>query len=162
MIACQAHTTQAPAVGLTEPIHTPPAPDLGHYPSRVETGTLYHIYLGDAVHRACAGPTPYFDFDSTQSSPGNHDTMQTLVTCMISGPLMGKSILLVGHTDPRGSSEYNEKLGLERAERVKTYLVTHGVDGNRVQTVSNGSDDASSLPNDWPRDRRVGVQLVER
>ncbi len=159
--ACQAHTPTAPSVGLTKPINPPPAPDLGHYPARVEEGDLYHIYLGEPVHRACAGPTPYFDFDSTKSTPSSQPTMQTLVNCMKSGPLTGKGILLVGHTDPRGSSEYNAKLGLERAERVKTYLVNNGVERARIDTISDGSEDASPFPKDWPRDRRVGVQLAD-
>jgi outer membrane protein OmpA-like peptidoglycan-associated protein len=158
--ACNVQPSQSPVAGLTEPIHTPKAPDLGHYPSRVEYGELYHIYLGEPVHRACAGPTPYFDFDSTKATTEDHPTMQTLVTCMITGPLAGKSILLVGHTDPRGTAAYNAKLGLERAERVKTYLVTNGVDRSRVQIVSDGSEDASPYPKDWPTDRRVGIQLA--
>lgn len=158
--ACTIQPSQSPVVGLTEPVNPPKSPDLGHYPSRVEYGELYHIYLGEPVHRACAGPTPYFDFDSTKSTPSDQPTMQNLVTCMISGPLTGKGILLVGHTDPRGSAAYNAKLGLERAERVKTYLVTNGVGRDRVQTSSDGSEDASPYPKDWPSDRRVGVQLA--
>ena len=158
--ACNVQPSQAPVAGLTEPIHTPKARDLGHYPSRVEYGQLYHIYLGEPVHRACNGPTPTFDFDSAKATPADQPTMQTLVVCMTSGPLAGKAILLVGHADPRGSAAYNAKLGLERAEKVKAYLVTNGVERGRVQTVSDGSEGASPDPKDWPQDRRVGIQLA--
>jgi hypothetical protein len=159
--ACQITPSTSPVAGLTQPINPPKAPDLGHYPARIETGTLYHIYLGEPVHRACAGPTPYFDFDSTKATlAGDQPTMQNLVNCMTSGPLSGKDILLVGHTDPRGSADYNAKLGLERAERVKSYLVTNGIARARVQTVSDGKEDASPYPKDWPTDRRVGIQLA--
>jgi peptidoglycan-associated lipoprotein len=159
--ACESQPPRSPVVGLTQPVHTPKPPDLGRGASRVEYGEFYHIYLGEPVHRLCAGPTPYFDFDSKITTPGDQPTMQTLVNCMISGPLTGKSILLVGHTDPRGSADYNAKLGLERAERVKNYLVINGVDRRRVQTVSDGEDDASPYPKDWPHDRRVGIQMAQ-
>ena len=86
--------------------------------------------------------------------------MQTLADCMLTGPLSGKSIRLIGHTDPRDTPGYNEKLGLERAERVKQYLVAHGIDTARVQVESVGEDAASPAPKDWAKDRRVEVQLA--
>jgi peptidoglycan-associated lipoprotein len=85
--------------------------------------------------------------------------MQTLADCMLTGPLKGKSIRLIGHTDPRGTPGYNVKLGLERADRVKNYLITHGVDTARVQVESVGEDEASPAPKDWAKDRRVEIQL---
>jgi outer membrane protein OmpA-like peptidoglycan-associated protein len=69
--------------------------------------------------------------------------------------------LLVGHTDPRGTAEYNDKLGLDRAERVKRYLVTNGVDTGRVLTSSVGESEASASPQDWAKDRRVEIQLAQ-
>jgi OmpA-OmpF porin, OOP family len=69
-------------------------------------------------------------------------------------------VQLVGRADPRGSEEYNEKLGLERAERVKSYLVGQGVEPGRVLTKSLGEKDASPSPADWPNDRHVEVGLA--
>ena len=86
--------------------------------------------------------------------------MKTLADCMMSGSLRDKSIVLIGRTDPRGTEEYNEKLGLERAEKVKSFLVSQGVDGSRIRTTSLGKDDASPLPADWAGDRRVEVKLA--
>jgi outer membrane protein OmpA-like peptidoglycan-associated protein len=71
----------------------------------------------------------------------------------------GKNITLTGRADPRGTEEYNEALGLQRAERMKRYLVAKGIDAARVQTKSLGKEDASPLPKDWPSDRRVDVRL---
>ena len=56
-------------------------------------------------------------FDSADAKK-DQPTMQMLSNCMIDGPLRGKTIKLIGHTDPRGSVGYNDKLGLERAEKV--------------------------------------------
>ncbi len=87
--------------------------------------------------------------------------MQMLANCMIDGPLRGKTIKLIGHTDPRGAATYNDKLGLERAGRVRDYLITHGVNDNRVQVATAGEDEARSAPADWAKDRRVEIQLVQ-
>jgi peptidoglycan-associated lipoprotein len=86
--------------------------------------------------------------------------MKNLVTCMTAGPLRGKGVKLIGHTDPRGSPGYNDKLGLERAEKVKTFLVANGVEATRVETATMGADEASQAPKEWARDRRVEVQLA--
>lgn len=67
---------------------------------------------------------------------------------------------MIGRTDPRGTEKYNEKLGLERADRVKRYLVSKGIDPARVKTRSLGQNDASLLPKDWPTDRRVDIHVT--
>ena len=46
------------------------------------------------------------------------------------------------------------------AERVKHYLVTHGIESSRVQVDSVGEEEASPAPKDWAKDRRVEIQLV--
>jgi peptidoglycan-associated lipoprotein len=79
---------------------------------------------------------------------------------MKSGPLKDRRIALTGRTDPRGSENYNEKLGLERAERVKRYLVANGIDSARIETRSLGKTDASPAPQDWAADRRVEIELA--
>jgi peptidoglycan-associated lipoprotein len=107
----------------------------------------------------CSGPAPFFEFDSVDTKK-DQPTMQMLANCMIDGPLRGKTIKLIGHTDPRGAVGYNDKLGLERAEKVKTYLLAHGVDANRVQTDTVGEDEANAAPEKWKTDRRVEIQLV--
>jgi peptidoglycan-associated lipoprotein len=126
----------------------------------MEGNVLYNLWLGEGVRSLCSGPAPFFQFDSA-SATGSQPTMQTLVNCMLSGALKGKAIRLIGHTDPRGSAQYNDKLGMERAERVKRYLVTNGVEADRIQTASVGEEEASGAPQDWPKDRRVEIQLAQ-
>ena len=150
----------SPEVGLTKPVDPPKMPDLGRGAPRHAQDTLYSIFIGDAVVRSCSGPAPFFDFDSSDANAKDQPTMQMLSNCMLDGPLKGKTIKLIGHTDPRGSASYNDKLGLERAGRVKRYLVTHGVTENRVQVDTVGEDEARDTPKDWPKDRRVEIQLV--
>lgn len=157
---CHTPEPESPPAGLTRPINPPKPPDLGRGATRVETNQLYNLWLGDSVRSLCSGPAPFFQFDSADTK-GSQPTMQTLVNCMLDGPLKGKSIQLIGHTDPRGSPEYNDKLGLERAERVKRYLIANGVEANRVLTSSIGEEEASPSPADWPKDRRVEIQLAK-
>jgi outer membrane protein OmpA-like peptidoglycan-associated protein len=157
---CQTPEPESPAAGLTQPVDPPKPPDLGRGADRTEINAMYNLWLTDSVRTVCSGPAPFFQFDSAETA-GSQPTMQTLVNCMISGPLKGKSIQLIGHTDPRGTPNYNDKLGLERAERVKRYLVANGVEAARVMTSSVGEDEASPAPQDWPKDRRVEIQLAK-
>jgi outer membrane protein OmpA-like peptidoglycan-associated protein len=158
--ACHSRVPSSPSGGLTKPINPPETPDLGRGADRATGYTLYHIRLGETLADICKGPAPFFDFDSAAADPNDQPTMRTLSNCMLDGPLKGKSIRLIGHTDPRGTAEYNDKLGLERAERVKQYLIKHGVEGSRVSVESAGEDTASNVPADWPKERRVEIQLA--
>jgi outer membrane protein OmpA-like peptidoglycan-associated protein len=157
--ACQSPEPESPSAGLTRPVDPPKQPDLGRSAGMVEVMTTYSMYVDDGIRNACAGPEPYFSFSS--ATPTTHDqaTMKVLSDCMMSGPLRTKTILLIGRTDPRGTEDYNAKLGLERAEKVKSFLVSQGVDGARVRTTSLGKDDASPSPANWGGDRRVEVKL---
>ncbi|MEO7109476.1 MAG: OmpA family protein [Polyangiaceae bacterium] len=151
---------QSPTAGLTRPVDPPKNPDLGHYQSRTEVDALYNLWLAPSIMSVCAGPSPFFSYDSSKPDTQSQPTMQNLVDCMRTGPLVGKTIVLIGRTDPRGSEEYNLKLGKERAERVKKYLVSNGADPQRVVTDSIGKQDAHADPADWPADRRVQITLA--
>ena len=159
--ACHAPEPQSPSsTGLTNAVRPRALPQPGPGAPRHTTMTTYNLWLGDSVMQVCKGPSPFFEFDSSDAAPKQQPTMQVLATCMQDGPLKGRSVRLIGHTDPRGTAEYNETLGLERAERVKRYLVAQGTEGSRILVDSAGEDAASGAPKDWPSDRRVEVQLV--
>ena len=86
--------------------------------------------------------------------------MQNLADCVLNGPLKGKSIVLVGHTDPRGSVALNDKLGQQRAEDVRRYLIDQGVAADRITAETAGERNASGDPSHWATDRRVDVDLA--
>ncbi len=68
----------------------------------------------------------------------------------------GVSLLLSGAADPRGTEEYNIALGERRAQAVRSYLVSLGLDGNSVSTTSVGEEMASGTDEaGWARDRNV-------
>lgn len=67
------------------------------------------------------------------------------------------SITVEGHADERGTREYNLALGERRANSVKTYLLSQGVDGSRINTISYGKERpavAEANPSGWAQNRR--------
>jgi OOP family OmpA-OmpF porin len=52
-----------------------------------------------------------------------------------------KLVMITGHTDRIGSTEYNQKLSEKRATDVKDYLVSQGVDASRLQVVGKGESE---------------------
>ena len=62
-----------------------------------------------------------------------------------------------GHADERGTREYNLALGERRANAVKDYLMTYGISGNRLSTISYGKErpvNSGSDPLAWSQNRR--------
>ena len=64
-----------------------------------------------------------------------------------------------GHTDARGSADYNDKLGEERADAVRRYLNQQGVALNRMSTISYGKE-SPVAPNDTPEGRAQNRRVV--
>jgi outer membrane protein OmpA-like peptidoglycan-associated protein len=156
-VACKEPEPVSPTVGLTEPVDPPKFPILDNYPEREIT---VHLYVGSTVREFCTGPDPFFHFDSDRVSPHDQPGLYALAICLKTGALKESRIELTGRADPRGSIPYNEKLGLERAERVKAFLVGQGVATGRLVTASLGKTAAEPGEDKWGTDRRVDIQLV--
>lgn len=68
------------------------------------------------------------------------------------------SITIEGHCDDRGTREYNIALGERRAEAVRMYLISMGVDASRIETISYGKERPAVIGNDeasWQQNRRA-------
>jgi outer membrane protein OmpA-like peptidoglycan-associated protein len=111
-----------------------------------------------ATERAVYFPDVNFDFDSRKlTSLGKAKAAQV-------GQMLSKDqsvkVVLQGHTDYKGSDQYNMKLGMVRAEAVRQELVALGVSPERLSTVSFGeSQPLFTEQEDWARaaNRRVEV-----
>ena len=77
-----------------------------------------------------------FDFDKATLRPEGKAKLDELVSK--AGAIKLEVILVVGHTDRIGSAAYNQKLSERRAAAVKTYLVSKGIEANRVYTEGKG------------------------
>ncbi len=72
-------------------------------------------------------------------------------------------IIAVGHTDSVGSDAYNQKLSVKRAEAVKAYLVTKGIEKNRVYTEGKGEKQPvadNKTKEGRSKNRRVEIEVV--
>lgn len=107
-----------------------------------------------------AATAPKFDFDESELLPQDRAVLQQIATCVIKGPLKGKSLDLIGRADPRGEVEYNMSLGARRAAQVDSYLTALGVPVSSLTMTSRGKLDAVGTDEvTWARDRRVDIIL---
>ena len=75
------------------------------------------------------------------------------------------NLLVEGHCDERGTEQYNLALGDRRAAIVREYLITLGVEGGRIRTVSYGEErpfDEAHTESAWAQNRRAHLVLVAR
>jgi peptidoglycan-associated lipoprotein len=78
----------------------------------------------------------YFDYDRDALRDDATATLDQKAAVLQANP--GVTLTITGHTDERGSDEYNLALGQRRAAQVKRYLVSKGIDGARLTTQSVG------------------------
>jgi peptidoglycan-associated lipoprotein len=100
----------------------------------------------------------YFDFDKATLRPESRSALQGHAANLRSNP---KSIRLEGHTDERGTREYNMALGERRGNAVRDFLVLNGVDSALVEVVSYGEESPAAMGGDessWAMNRRVELK----
>ena len=107
------------------------------------------------------GDRVFFGFDRFDLSPEARDVLERQSDWLKRFPVI--TITVAGHSDERGTREYNLALGERRANSVKNYLVALGIDSNRIRTVSYGKEqpvDPRSAESAWAKNRR-GVSLPD-
>jgi peptidoglycan-associated lipoprotein len=105
----------------------------------------------------CSLVPVYFDFNESVLSTEATSAIETNADCL--KKVAQRPVTLTGHTDPRGTEEYNLALSDKRAQSVKERLGRLGVDGARMKMVAKGELDATGTDESgWAKDRRVDVQ----
>lgn len=107
------------------------------------------------------GDRVFFGYDRYDLAPEAQTTLDGQATWLAKYPSV--NITIEGHSDERGTREYNIALGERRANAVKSYLIGRGVAANRINTISYGKEQPAVVgnnPGSWAQNRR-GVTRVE-
>ena len=104
------------------------------------------------------GSVFYFDFDSYTLKPEAQQALDAHIALLSTND---DSVRLEGHTDERGSREYNMALGERRANAVRDYMVVNGIANYRIETVSYGEEQPQAYGSgetNWSQNRRVELK----
>ena len=140
---------------------TTAAPTGGSAPivsTRDETGPVKGSQLDLEVN---VGDRVFYDFDKSTLTADGRTQIERWAAWMEVYPVT--KILIEGHADERGTREYNLALGERRANAAREYLVSLGIDPNRVKTISYGKErpqNTASSEEAYAQNRR-GVAVVE-
>lgn len=109
----------------------------------------------DPTAQACSLSQVYFGFDDDELDSASRTAIQQAVECYRTRGVPAR-LQLTGATDPRGTEEYNIALGDRRAQAVRAYLVSLGIEQARIAVTSVGEEMAQgSDESGWAQDRHV-------
>ena len=103
----------------------------------------------------------FFDFDKAVVKPTGKAKLDEVI-----GQIKGialEVIIAVGHTDSVGSDKYNQRLSQRRADAVKGYLVSKGIEPNRIYTEGKGEKQPvadNKTSEGRAKNRRVEIEVV--
>lgn len=145
-----------PVAEPTDFVQETPQPVEEVFPADIEELNRYvqeRGYIRDA----------FFGYDEATLNADAQDALASSARWLRSNEGSAYNLLVEGHTDERGTEQYNLALGDRRANIVKDYLVTLGVDRGRIRTVSYGEERPFATGHDeaaWSQNRRAHLVLV--
>ena len=150
-------TTPAPISGAAAPAAAPQASRPAAAPQ--EPAISRELAAAKAALNAVE-PSVYFDLDSFEIKPQYQSTITAFANYL---KVDAKArIVLEGHADERGTTEYNLALGQKRAEAVSRALGVLGVAANRVEAVSFGEEKPKAQGSNesaWAQNRRADLAI---
>jgi peptidoglycan-associated lipoprotein len=106
------------------------------------------------------GDRVFFETDQTDLTPQARATLDKQAQWL---QLYSRyNFTIEGHADERGTREYNIALGARRAQNVRDYLISKGIDASRMRTISYGKERPVAVCNDiscWSQNRRAVTVL---
>ncbi|MGX5736571.1 peptidoglycan-associated lipoprotein Pal [Bosea thiooxidans] len=106
------------------------------------------------------GDRVFFETDQTDLTPTAVSTLDKQAAWLQRYPRY--TFMVEGHADERGTREYNYSLGARRAQTVRDYLASRGIQANRMRTISYGKERPVAVCNDiscWSQNRRAVTVL---
>ena len=143
----------APAPAAPTPAPTPP-PVAAPAPQPPAPPSEYHA--------EAALKTIHFDFDKSEIRPGDAKILDANAAWLTANPKL--LVLIEGHCDERGTAEYNLALGERRAKATQNYLVSRGVQAERITLVSYGEERPECTEHSekcWATNRRAQFLVKE-
>ena len=117
--------------------------------------------LSTSDPRAILTEMIFFDYDQAELLPDARATLDAKLAVLQANPSV--RLRIAGHTDERGSDEYNLALGLRRAAAAKRYLVDLGIAEDRIAVVSIGEErplNAEVTEAAWAQNRRDEFEII--
>jgi peptidoglycan-associated lipoprotein len=114
-----------------------------------------------AALRTTLTATVHFELDQSELRAEDKAILDAKVPILQTNPSV--MIRVGGHTDERGSDEYNLALGQRRAAAAKAYLVQHGIPATRIETISYGEERPVVQGSDesaWAQNRRAEFEVT--
>jgi peptidoglycan-associated lipoprotein len=107
------------------------------------------------------GDRVFFETDSSELTPQSRATLDKQAQWLTTYSNYSQ-FTIEGHADERGTREYNIALGARRAQAVRDYLTSRGIQGQRMRTISYGKERPVAVCNDiscWSQNRRAVTVL---
>jgi len=114
-----------------------------------------------AAMRSTVTTVVNYDFDKADLRPDTRAALDMKIPILNANPAL--MIRIAGHTDSRGSGEYNLQLGQRRAAAARDYLTARGVAASRVELVSYGEERPICQTQDegcWSQNRRAEFEIT--
>jgi OmpA-OmpF porin, OOP family len=105
----------------------------------------------------------HFDFDKFNLKPEAREILDRHAAWLNQNSAVKLSIIVEGHTDERGTAEYNMALGNRRADAATQYLIKLGVDASRITIISFGFErpvDPRHNEEAWAKNRRAHLVIT--
>lgn len=158
-----AASKQSPPPAVYETIAEPPVPQPDTLDEHISRGDS-----GDALNTPKNGTSKgirdlYFDFDSylirdDAKEALNHNSV------ILKGKIL-KKVVIEGHADERGTTDYNLALGERRAKSARKYLTTLGIDSSKISVITFGKEKPFCSDHNedcWQQNRRAHFVLGEQ
>ncbi len=126
--------------------------------STTSSGSAWAGHPLDDPDSLLAKRTVYFDYDESVILDQDRAILEAHAQYLSQNP--GAAVTLEGHTDERGTREYNLALGERRAVSVRQYMSLLGGSGQQLRTVSYGEEQPAAMGHNeeaWAQNRRVEI-----